>query len=180
MNKFQKYLIAFALTAFAGVASAVPIKGDIGFTGAFTLDSGGNDFTAATTVQITSAKVAGSVTGDFALAGIVDGMAAAYSNFTYNPTTTPVANIWSVGGFTFDLKTMNVVTNVKSSLSLDGYGIIKSAGFTDTGGYWTFTANSAGSNMTWSSSTAPEPAITLLLATGLIGFGVARKMRKAA
>ena len=181
MNKLTKLITAVALTAFAGIASAVPITGSIGFTGAYTHD--GANLLDATTIFITpgTAAVAGVVTGSFAAEGITAGDTATYSDFTFNPISTPIANIWSVGTFSFTLNNMSVDFQSANLLALSGSGLISSsdAGLDDSYGKWTFTANDTGSNMTWSSSAAPEPAMVLLLATGLIGFGFARKMRKA-
>ena len=93
-----------------------------------------------------------------------------------------VPSIWSVGSFTFDLNTMVVELQNSSLLALSGTGLISSSnpGLDAANGKWTFTANATGSNLTWSSSSAPEPAMVLLLAAGLIGFGFARKTRKSA
>jgi len=179
MKNTRKFLIALALTAFAGVASAVPITGSIGFDGAYTHD--GSILSDATKIMITDAEVAGVVTGSFAAEGISDGDAATYSDFTFDPAGA-VAAIWKVGSFTFDLNAMTVDFQSSSLLALSGTGLISStdAGLDSSFGKWTFTANETGSNLTWSSSSAPEPAMVLLLATGLIGFGFARKMRKSA
>ena len=177
MNKFTKILAALALSAVSGIASAVPITGSIGFNGAYNL-TGGSTLATATGIDITSAHTSGVVTGSFA--GIADGTVASYSDFTFNPAG-PVPAIWSVAGFTFDLNQMSVDFQSASLLALSGSGTISSTdeNLDDSNGKWTFTANATGQNLTWSSSAAPEPAMALLLATGLIGFGFARKMRKA-
>lgn len=181
MNKFTKLITAVTLTAFAGIASAVPITGSIGFTGAYTID--GTNFFDSTTITRTTNTVNGIVTGSYASEGISAGdvLTGPFADIIYNPTTTPIANLWSVGSFTFNLNNMNVDFNNGTTLVLSGGGIVSSsdAGFDDSFGTWNFTANKQGSNLTWSSSAAPEPAMVLLLATGLIGFGFARKMRKA-
>lgn len=178
--KSLKLLLAIGLIALTGSVSAVPITGSIGFTGDYTHD--GSDLSDATTIFITSAAVAGVVDGSFADEGIVAGDLASYSDFTFDPAGAQ-ANIWSVGSFSFDLNIMNVDFQSSNLLALSGTGMIKStdANLDDTFGEWTFTANSAGSNFTFSSSTAaPEPGIALLLGAGLIGFGVSRKLRKTA
>ena len=167
MNKFNKLLAALALTAFAGVASAAAITGSIGFTGAYTHD--GTDLNDATTITITSAEVQGVTSGSFLDAGIVDGTAATYSDFVFDPVSTPIANIWSVGVFTFELTSMSVDFQSGALLALSGKGTFSTTdnSLDDAFGDWTFTANETGSNLTWSSSAAvPEPAIILLLATG--------------
>ena len=152
MNKFTKLLAATALTAFAGIASAVPITGSIGFTGAYTID--GTNFLDSTTITRTTNLVNGVVTGSFADEGITDGDAASGANITYNPVTTPIASLWSVGSFTFDLNNMLVDFNNGSTIILSGNGIVSSttAGLDDSSGTWNFTANQQGANLTWSSS----------------------------
>lgn len=179
MNNTRKFIIALALSAFAGVASAVPITGSIGFNGAYTHD--GSDLSDATTISITSAHVSGVVTGSFLAAGISDGDPVTYKDFVIGAT--PVADIWTIGIFTFDLTSMSVDLQTANLLALSGQGTFSTtdSSLDDAHGDWTFTANETGANLTWSSSSAvPEPAVTLLLATGLIGFGFARRARKAA
>jgi hypothetical protein len=183
MNKLTKTLATISLLAFAGTAAAVPITGSIGFGGAYTHD--GTSLADATEIQITNSIVEGVVTGSFAADNIMAGDVSMYSDFTFNPAG-PVAGIWSVTGdtttFTFDLNVMNVDFQASNLLALSGTGLITSdnAGLDDSFGKWTFTANQTGSNFTWSSSAAPEPGIALLLGAGLIGFSVARKLRKSA
>ncbi len=186
MKIFKKTLLAASVFAIAGVANAMPITGSIGFTGAYTTDTG--LLGTATTINITDAAVNGTVSGSFAAAGITSASAVSYSNFTFDPTTVPVSNLWKVGGFSFGLTQMNVDYHSSTALVLSGTGMISSVDvdtFDPTPGAWTFTTNTAGGdNFTWSSSSSatksvPEPAVALLLGTGLVGFGVARKARKA-
>jgi len=180
MNTLKKTLLAASIFAIAGVANAMPITGSIGFGGGYTHD--GTNLSDATSITITDAIVQGAVTGSFAAEGIAAGDTAAYSNFVFNPISTPIASIWSVGSFSFDLTSMNVDFQSTTTLVLTGSGIINSTNPNlDTAyGDWSFTANQANQNFTWSSSSAPEPAVALLLGAGLIGFGFARKARKAA
>jgi hypothetical protein len=181
MNKYTKLLAAVSLSAFAGAASAVPIEGSIGFGGAYSHD--GTSLNDATTITITSATVSGVTTGSFLDAGIVDGDPATYSNFIFSPISTPISNIWTVGVFTFELTNMSVDFQSAALLALSGGGVFSTtdSSLDDANGQWTFTANETGANLTWSSSSAvPEPVVTLLLATGLIGFGFARRARKTA
>ena len=183
MKNLTKILTTISLLAFAGSAAAVQITGSIGFNGAYTHD--GTDLSDATTITIVDSHVSGVTTGSFAADGIVDGDASLYSNFTFDPVG-PVAGIWSVTGntttFTFDLNIMNVDFQSANLLALSGTGLISSdnVNLDDAFGNWTFTANQTGQNFTWSSSSAPEPGIALLLGAGLIGFSVARKLRKSA
>jgi hypothetical protein len=179
MNKFNKLLVAVGLFALAGTAIAMPIDGSIGFGGGY--KHNGTSLSNATTITPTDATVQGNITGDFYSAGIKAGDTATYAAFTFNPFNGPQVDLWQAGRFSFDLNAINVDYQGKYALALSGNGTIKStiAGLDDTFGNWSFTANAAGSNFTWSSGTAPAPGIALLMAMGLAGISVASKMRKA-
>ncbi|MDH5387396.1 MAG: PEP-CTERM sorting domain-containing protein [Gammaproteobacteria bacterium] len=196
MKKFNQILLGVGFFAIAGVASATQIQGSIGFVGSYDIHNGVIDDTSVAThdatlvdsfilgdrVDIIDAQVGGMVTGDFAAEGIVSGQAATYSDFIFDPVGS-VSGLWSVGSFTFDLVSMVEYLRTDAFLVLGGSGWISSttAGLDQTFGLWSFSANTTGSNFTWSaSSAAPEPGIALLLGVGLIGFGVSRKLRKAA
>ncbi len=184
MKTFNKTLLAASIFAIAGVANAIPITGSIGFTGAYTTNTG--DLATASTIFITNASVSGTTTGSFADEGISAGAAATYSGFTFNPISTPVNNIWSVGSFSFDLTQMILDHQSAYGVTLYGNGVIKSTStdfsYDPTPGRWTFAATTSGENFTSDSSgspkSVPEPTAALLLGAGLIGFGVARKVRK--
>ena len=187
MKKFKQLLLAAGLFALAGSVSAATITGSIGFTGSYKIvdsvtSTTVTSFLAGDTVNILNAEVEGATTGSFAAEGIAAGDLASYSDFVYNPLG-PVAGIWSVGSFTFDLANMVEDYKAANAIVLSGSGWINSstAGLDKTFGTWIFTANTSGSNFTWSSSSAvAEPSIALLLGVGLIGFGVSRKLRKTA
>lgn len=185
INKLYKAVVALSIFAVAGTASAVPISGSIGFTGSYFIwdqdtSSATNSFTIGEEVRITSAEVTGSVTGSFSAEGITSSSLVAYSDITYNPTSA-IAGLWNVGSFTFDLNSMSVDFISASNLILSGSGIITStdAGLNDSYGNWNFSANSAGTNFTWSSSSAvPAPLTVYLLGSGLLGLvGIARRKK---
>ena len=50
-------------------------------------------------------------------------------------------DLWSVGGFTFDLTSSSLLFRSKKSLSLAGTGSVTGNGFDDAAGDWTFTYN---------------------------------------
>ena len=183
MTYYKQILLAASLSVLSGIASAVPIiTGSVGFAGAYSHD-GTTDLSDATAFSsFTGVLAIGTIDGTFATEGVTTGTAAAYSDFSFNPTSVPVIGLWSVLGFSFDLTSMSLDGQDTDSVELSGVGIIKHVGYDDTRGTWTFTANNQGSNFSFSSSatSAPEPALALLLGTGLIGFGVARKLRKKA
>jgi hypothetical protein len=184
MEKLKTLFIACLLTA-TGSASAVPITGSIGFTGDYTV-LGGTSLADATGIDIIGddATVTGTVDGSFADAGITSGDVATYNDFSIG--IVPIDDLWSIGDFSFDLATMVIEYQSSNLLALSGTGIISStdSNLDATAGGWTFTANSFGSNFTFSSSTGssgsvPEPASVLLMSIGLIGIGVFRKLRNS-
>jgi len=186
MNNFKKILAFISLFALTGSVSAgaitTPITGSIGFGGAYTHD--GTSLADAKTITPTNVSVSGVVTGSYADAGIVHGDSATYSAFTFNPITTPVANIWTVGSFSFELTTMEVRLQESDLLSLRGSGIVSStdASLADAFGTWVFTANTGGgANFTWSSSSdVPAPGIALVMGMGLALIGLTGKARSKA
>ncbi len=189
MNKFTKLISASALLAFASAASALPtIVGDIAFsseTDAFwtPVDSADVATTLALSTGITfTAGVNGfdqnvvSANGDFSG---TETTGVDFLDFQFDPLTSGTP-LWTFdfGGDTYSF-TMNAVTTLSkgnTSILLEGTGFMSIDGYEDTFGTWDFSGNT----FSYSSSAAPEPALILLLATGLIGFGFARRARKAA
>jgi len=193
MNNLTKLFAAAALCALSSAASAVPILGSIAFgaaPGASWTPTGGTGIADATGVQFnpaTSGFVAqvtsvGSGPNDYA--GTI-GADVTFNNFTFSPLTPP-AQLWSfVSGantYTFDMTSVNIELQNAGALTLSGNGLDNITGFDQTDGTWRLSLDSVSSVFSFSStaSAAPEPGLALLLGTGLIGFGVARKMRKTA
>jgi hypothetical protein len=176
-----KLLLVAGIITLAGNAVAIPITGSIGFSGDYTV-AGGN-LATATSIDITGddATVTGTVDGTFAAEGVSAGDTATYNDFTFSPFA-PVNDLWSIGGFSFDLNTLSIDFQSSSFLALSGSGLISYAGYADTAGLWTFTATTSGSNFTFASSSAsdsvPEPGIALLLGIGLVGLGLSRTVHK--
>lgn len=164
-----------ALTVNTGAKAAL-ITGTIGFVGDFQTTPTANDLGGATGVHFIDELVFGSPTGDFS--GIANLTAVAFTDFTFSPFV-PVAGLWSVGGFSFDLATLTIVQQDSGHLVLDGTGTIHGAGFTDTPGTWTFTGNPGGTNFTFSAGTSavPEPATLALIGVGLLGVSLMRRRR---
>ena len=181
MNKFTTLIAVVILSAFASTANAVPITGRIDITGVSqAIDDGttaiGIDFLGGYTIT----SLAGfTPTGTYApLLGTSP--AITMNDFLFTDAT-PIT-IWSFteSGITYSFDLGNI-TSVADATDLTGFkvrgtGVLKVTNFDDTNGSWVYTQ----SGISFSSENVPEPAIALLLATGLIGFGFARRARKAA
>ena len=188
--KVTPSIVGALLLIALNTASAVPISGSIGFTGSYSIwDTDGasyvSDFTIGDEIQFELDAVAtGTITGSFAAEGITAGDSAAHSDLTYNPTG-PINGLWSIGSFTFDLTSMNVDAIGTNFLVLSGNGLFSStdSGLDDTLGEWQFSANTAGVNFTWSSSSVavvPVPPAVWLFGSGLMGIIGAARRKKAA
>lgn len=180
MKQFNKILLAISLLTLSGIASAVAITGSIEFDGGYTTDNGDKDtatvFTFLNPIDVTAAS------GSFA--------ALSGQTVTYNPLdlgSIPISPLWSTTvslvDYSFVLNAIvdDVITSFGGSTTRTIYGTGDFTIGTDTQwGDWLFTTQGGGSGGTFSfsASQVPEPGIALLLGVGLIGFGVARKLRK--
>ncbi|MDX2503588.1 MAG: PEP-CTERM sorting domain-containing protein [Gammaproteobacteria bacterium] len=182
MNKFTKLVAAVALSAFAGIASAVPITGDILFTGTINTDT--DDVTTATV--FTFDNPINVAFADFSFAPLI-GQDITYSTLDLGAAL-PLSPLWTGVGsdmvsYSFDL--LAIASSVDTDTrTLSGIGLVTIG--SDTKDYsWRLTTQNPGAGSTpltfsFSATQAavPEPAITLLLATGLVGLGFARRTRK--
>ncbi len=188
MKNIKHLLLTATLCAVSGIANAIPvITGSIDFDGGFASYAADGttevDNTLAEVFVFTNPTNVTAATGSFLP---LDGGTVNYTTLDVNGL--PAAPLWSmtVGAdtFSFDLNTITLDTVVHGFRLIKGYGTmhVNSA----TANYsWEFSTqgNGTGTNPTifsFSASQIPEPAIALLLGTGLLGFGVARKMRKVA
>ncbi|HTL16954.1 MAG TPA: VPDSG-CTERM sorting domain-containing protein, partial [Patescibacteria group bacterium] len=101
--------------------------------------------------------------------------------YIFNPST-PAPALWSVGGFTFDLLSSNVITQSSNGILIVGEGIIMGNGFDATPGEWSFSQQKGrGTTLTFSATTTavPDSGMTAtLLGLGLAGLVGARGMRQ--
>jgi hypothetical protein len=104
------------------------------------------------------------------------------SGFTFNPAPTPVAApLWTGGGFSFNLNSVNVSVQNANQLGFIGIGTLSGNYFDPTTGTWTMTIDANGGSFTFSSGTVavPEPDTVFLLGIVLIGIvGISRKKLK--
>ncbi|MDH3647380.1 MAG: PEP-CTERM sorting domain-containing protein [Gammaproteobacteria bacterium] len=121
--------------------------------------------------------------GDFALFGVSFGDIVAMNDFQFSPIefNNP---LWSVGGFSFAMETLNIHEQTATVLELRGRGLISFDGdsLDPTIGRWSFSTDAANTdiNFSWSSTAAaPEPGILILMGMGLIGGIGARRLARA-
>jgi hypothetical protein len=163
-------LVASALSMHE--AQAAPINGTIGFAGSVRFDSSHLD----NATQVLEwhdvfgngpdlSNVAES-SGDFVGFVNLSDQATMATLWIFNPSMfTP--ELWSVGGFTFDLDSATIVSQTPDFLNITGTGTISGNGFEDTPATWAFTVPDAGGNdeiFTFSAQSAapatPTPTAT--------------------
>jgi hypothetical protein len=166
-------LIALAIGLFCERAEAQgPIAGNITFAGSVSLDMP----SVNTATMVTAWH--GLATGDKPQVQTRDGSFTTFvapgAGTTFHApwtfTSGPISSFWSVGGFTFDLISSNIVHQTgDGSLFVQGTGTVSGNSFTTTPGTFSFTTQdpSASSQFSFSAATAvPESGTAVLFAIG--------------
>ena len=93
----------------------------------------------------------------------------------------PQPGLWSVGGFTFDLASSTIVTQIPGFLNVMGIGSITGNGFDPTLAQFTLTVTTLGSQLVFGAITSPVPdggTTVMLLGAALGALGLARRALK--
>ena len=183
MKKLISSLTAsLVLLCAASTASATMIDGTINFVGGAAISTSSSMITDVNFYDGSTVSVADSlVTGDF---DGLEGSAASFSDLNVNDVTP--YTLWTAGTFTFTITDIieNSYVTFSNALSvgvLSGYGYFTStdSSFEQTSGSWAITTNGASTEVSFSSTAIPAPAGAALLGLSLLGFGFARRNKKA-
>jgi hypothetical protein len=200
--KFSKIIsnsIAIGTLCFAGASSAVPISGQIEFTG-YSVVTGTSanfnvDFEDYDALDGLIALGGGTpsvgLPGDQAWAQNGTGDLLPIQNsfatmFDFNSTGLPISPLWTSGGFSFNLTSLNVdlftiAGGVVDNVTLSGQGMLSSstAGLDDTAYNWDYSSQ-GGLTFSASSDSSPvsEPSIIALMGFGLLGMVAFRRTKQ--
>jgi hypothetical protein len=125
--------VAALVLASSQTGQAVPITGNIGFSGVVQLDTG--DASTATEALSWENQVVGATSGAFT--GISEGTAVAIAApWSFN--SGPINDFWTVGGFTFNLLSSSIIGTRGRFLDVDLTGTVTGNGYDDTSFSGTF------------------------------------------
>jgi hypothetical protein len=191
MKNLTKTILAVLATGvlscglFSQQAQAVPITGDIVNGGQITFNG-----PLVTATQVTHWFSAGTHNDGFSTVFAVTGDLATFISVFDEAQMAqpwdfgsggPQAGLWSVGGFTFDLASSTIVTQIPGFLNVTGVGTITGNGFDPTQAQFTLTVTRLGSQLVFGAitNTVPDGGTTVMLLGAAIGaLGLARRALK--
>jgi hypothetical protein len=189
-NWIKMAAVAIAVCGVAGIASAVPITGNITFAGGVTL----NTSSAGTATEVLSWTGPGGtglplvISDDGSFSSIAPGTQATFAApWSFNSGA--VVSLWSVGGFTFDLTSSHIVFQGGSpaGVLVDGIGSVSGNGLSSEAMTWSFSTSDPGAAATGglvfsfqvadgTTGTVPDGGTTaMLLGLGVLGLGLLKK-----
>jgi hypothetical protein len=185
-NIITKYSVASAtLMLAAQVTQAVPLTGNIDFTGVAALDP--SNLNVATVVNGWFGTRVTGASGDFST--IANNTPATFSSPWSLNTSTPITSFWTVDGFTFELLSSWITGQGGGSLAVEGTGIITGNGYTATDYSWSFTTHDPSIAVldgpeAWIFSASSEPvpdgvSTGLLLGSALSAIGLIKRKLSA-
>ena len=172
----MKHLLTHAASLTLGISallnqetSAAPIFGDISFSGSYTINNP-NLMLATAFTSFSGVTVSAGPTGDYT--GL-DGAIANWSPFSFDPFSGSIVPLWAIPsqpGTSFDVLTLNLVSESPISLHFTGSGVAHKAGQDDTEGDWTLNVFTLGTTFSFlsgfsatGSTSVPEPSAALLV-----------------
>ncbi len=164
-------------------AQADPIQGHIDFGGTVTFDT--MSLATATQVDLWNNSFVLQRTLNFRRTTRQGDPVSMTEPWIFTPST-PLPNLWTVGGFTFDLTSSVVLSQTPQFLNVRSTGILSGNGFDPTPAVWTFTASRGdGANADTfafqsTTSAVPEASTIAFLGIGALAFGLGMVRRRRA
>ena len=173
--------VAIVATAFTQTTQAVPVTGNVGFSGAVQLNSG--SVQTATTATAWFDTVVNATSGSFTT--IANNTAVNLATpWTFNSAAIP--SFWTVGGFTFDLISSSIHSQDGLFLNVVLAGTVTGNGYDATAFSGTFqVANPPANGLTTfterlSFNAVPDGGSTMMLLGGAVmGLGLIRRKLSA-
>lgn len=172
--------VAICAVGLSGSAVAIPITGDIEFTGSVTLDSSLDQADTVTSFfwgPFPNTMLVNYADGTFAAEGVGFASLATFPNsWTFDPSTA-TSPLWTVDDFEFNLLSSTIVSQSTTFLNVSGTGIVSAPGYDDTYMDWAFTVSNASGETKAQYTAAPSASATAVPDGGstvaMLGFAIA-------